>query len=91
MDEKEVVGMTDKQFETVLKQILLYAKKAENKEEIIKYLEEMMADDKKARPGATGQAKPQGEGGTTPPPLSLPFLFYHYYGDVARGKAYGRA
>jgi len=48
MDEKEVVGMTDKQFETVLKQILLYAKKAENKEEIIKYLEEMMADDKKA-------------------------------------------
>ena len=48
MDEKEVVGMTDKQIETVLKQILLYAKKAENKEEIIKYLEEMMADDKKA-------------------------------------------
>ena len=41
-------GMTNEQFKTALKQILLFAKKAEDKKEIIEYLEELIEDDKKA-------------------------------------------
>ena len=49
MDElKEVVGMTDKQFQTTLEQILLYAEKAENKQEIIEYLQKLIEANKKA-------------------------------------------
>lgn len=49
MEENEGMnGMTNEQFKTVLKQILLYAKKAEDKKEIIEYLEELIEDDKKA-------------------------------------------
>ena len=49
MDEmKEVVGMTDKQFQTALEQILLYAEKAENKQEIIEYLQKLIEANKKA-------------------------------------------
>ena len=49
MDEmEEVVGMTDKQFQTTLEQILLYAEKAENKQEIIEYLQKLIEANKKA-------------------------------------------
>ena len=49
MDEmEEVVGMTDKQFQTTLEQILLYAKKAENKQEIIEYLQKLIEVNEKA-------------------------------------------
>ena len=49
MDElKEVVGMTDKQFQTTLEQILLYAEKAETKQEIIEYLQKLIEANKKA-------------------------------------------
>lgn len=49
MDElKEVVGMTDKQFQTTLEQILLYAEKAEDKQEIIEYLQKLIEANKKA-------------------------------------------
>ena len=49
MDEmEEVVGMTDKQFQTALEQILLYAEKAENKQEIIEYLQKLIEANKKA-------------------------------------------
>ena len=49
MDElKEVVGMTDKQFQTTLEQILLYAEKAEDKQEIIEYLQQLIEANKKA-------------------------------------------
>lgn len=49
MDEmKEVFGMTDKQFQTTLEQILLYAEKAENKQEIIEYLQKLIEANKKA-------------------------------------------
>ena len=47
-ENEEMNGMTNEQFKTVLKQILLYARKAESKEEIIQYLEELTEDDKKA-------------------------------------------
>ena len=49
MDEmEEVVGMTDKQFQTALEQILLYAEKAENKQEIIEYLQKLIEVNEKA-------------------------------------------
>ena len=49
MDEmEEVVGMTDKQFQTTLEQILLYAEKAENKQEIIEYLQKLIKVNEKA-------------------------------------------
>ncbi len=49
MDEmEEVFGMTDKQFQTTLEQILLYAEKAENKQEIIEYLQKLIEANKKA-------------------------------------------
>ena len=49
MDEmKEVFGMTDKQFQTTLEQILLYAEKAENKQEIIEYLQKLIEVNEKA-------------------------------------------
>lgn len=47
-ENEEMNGMTNEQFKTVLKQILLFAKKAEDKKEIIEYLEELIEDDKKA-------------------------------------------
>ena len=47
-ENEEMNGMTNEQFKTALKQILLYAKKAEDKKEIIEYLEELIEDDKKA-------------------------------------------
>ena len=45
---KEGVGMTDKQFQTTLEQILLYAEKAEDKQEIIEYLQKLIEANKKA-------------------------------------------
>ncbi len=45
---EEVVGMTDKQFQTTLEQILLYAEKAENKQEIIEYLQKLIEVNEKA-------------------------------------------
>ena len=49
MDEmEEVVGMNEKQFQTALEQILLYAEKAENKQEIIEYLQKLIEANKKA-------------------------------------------
>ena len=47
-ENEEMNGMTNEQFKTALKQILLYAKKAEDKKEIIEYLEKLIEDDKKA-------------------------------------------